>query len=202
MLSYVAICQGAPQIVRQVRLAMLGIGITRIPPLFVLYSIPHHFFHSLYSSLSTFLPSFLSPPSIPLYFPIVSHSLLSIKGGSGGVTHGLNENGLNLECLRIDQIIFSTILSFVGFQNTTGTLESSVIVLESNGFIKLQSALIPFLIFWFSLTLCCFQKVYLLLIFICCLCLNQNLTRPESIFIATAGTTLDFLCGKFNSVWL
>lgn len=41
---------------------------------------------------------------------------------SRGLIHGLNENGLNLECLRIDQIIFSTILSFVGFWNTTHTL--------------------------------------------------------------------------------
>lgn len=64
-----------------------------------------------------------------------THGLTSCD--SRGLIRGLNKNGLNLECLRIDQIIFSTILSFVGFWNTTHTLGSSVTVLQSNGFIKL-----------------------------------------------------------------
>ena len=58
-----------------------------------------------------------------------------------------------------------------------------------------------FLIFCFSLTLAVFKKSVLLL-FIHHLCLNQNLTGPESIFFAIAGTTLHFLCGRFNSVRL
>lgn len=95
---------------------------------FIPYSVTHHFFHSLSLWFPFYFPLFFifSVPSVlsSLYCRLLvcgTHLFLSLKGGSGGLTLGLNLKGLNLECLRIDQIVFSTVPSFVGFWNTTHT---------------------------------------------------------------------------------
>lgn len=92
----------------------------------IISSIPFHYiflspFLSFVYSLSPLYSSSTSLYCRLLVYGI--HSLLSIKGGSRGLTHGLNKNILNLECFRIDQMIFSSVLSFVGFWNTTHTWE-------------------------------------------------------------------------------
>lgn len=99
------------------RLAVFGIGVTSTPSLFIPYSV----IYNLFCSLSTFcLLCLLSSRPAPhcsfctsLNYRLLAcgtHLLLSIRGGSRGHTHGLNENRFNLGCLRINQIVFSTVL--------------------------------------------------------------------------------------------
>lgn len=72
-----------------------------------------------------------------------------------------------------------------------------MLLLESNGLnLELLISLFNILVFFNSLL----SESLSLIIIHYHLFLSQNLTRPESIFIATVGTTLDFLCGRFNSV--